>query len=68
MVITASGVQMPEIINLAITKAGLNYSENSVLATVPQAGVNEYLVALDGGHTIKATLRPYGYPSIQSIA
>ena len=68
MKITAQGAQLPEIINLAVTKAGLTHDEVHPLVAVPQAGVGKYLIALSGGHTIDATLIPGGgYPSVQSI-
>jgi hypothetical protein len=65
--ITASGVQLPEIINLAVTKAGLNYSNAHVTMVAPQ-GTNEYTIRLYNGDIIKAQIVPYGYPRIISIA
>lgn len=68
MIITAQGSQLPEIINLAVTKAGLTYDVAYHRVAVPQTGVDRYLISLGGGHTINATLVPGGgYPSIQSI-
>jgi len=65
-VITASGVQLPEIINLAVTKAGLNYSTAFPTMVAPQA-VGEYTIRLYNGDIIKAQMVPYGYPRIISI-
>ena len=68
MIITARGSQLPEIINLAVTKSGLNYSKAHVTMIAPQAGVGEHLIRLANGDIIKATIVPGGvYPSVQSI-
>lgn len=65
--ITVRGSQLPEVINHAITKAGLSYGKVYPTAIV-QAGAGEHIIGLSNGDVIKATLVHGGsYPRIVSI-